>query len=176
MNSYVDERYHVEKATLAACKYLQSGYKRFGSWTLAAASYNIGKTRIAKEMVRQGSDGYYDLLLPAETSRYVFRVLALKKILEKPYNYGFIIHKEDLYPPLKYREVKVTTAIKDVTAFAKKHNTTYYMLKEFNPWMRDTYITNNSGKEYIIKIPLTDKLDTQPNLVQVHNNNWVLHQ
>lgn len=176
VNSYVDERYHVEKATEAACKFLQSGYDKFGSWTLAAASYNIGKSRIAKELNRQGSETYYNLLLPEETSRYVFRALALKKIMEKPFDYGFIIYKEDLYPPLQYEEISITTAIDDVISFAKEHNTTYYMLKEFNPWMRDTYITNNSGKEYVIKIPLTDSLDKQPDLVQIHNNNWVLHQ
>lgn len=176
VNSYVDERYNVEKATEAACKYLQSGYDNFGSWTLTAASYNIGKTRIAKEIIRQDSNSYFDLLLPDETSRYVFRALALKQIMQNPSKFGFNIHEQDLYPPLPYKKVLVTSEIDDMVEFAQSYQTTYYMLKEFNPWLRETYLTNVSGKEYVIKVPDNSQLNVDPNHIKVHNKNWVIDE
>lgn len=176
VNSNVDERYNVEKATEAACQYLQTGYNKFGSWLLTAASYNIGQSRIQKEITRQENKNYTDLLLPEETSRYVFRALALKQIMEDPSAYGFTIYEEDLYPTLPSKEVKITTSINDMVEFAKKYNTTYYMLKEFNPWLRDTFLTNNSGKEYVIKIPDTEHLEIDPVSIKVHNKNWVTHE
>ncbi len=175
VNTYVDERYNVEKATEAACKYLQSGYDKFGSWSLTAASYNIGKTRIANEVERQNCGSYFDLLLPEETSRYVFRALALKQIMEGPANYGFTIHEQDLYPPLPCKEIVITTPITDMVEFASQHQTSYYMLKEFNPWLRDTYLTNASGKAYVIKLPDNAQLNVDPDHIKVHNKNWVIH-
>ena len=150
----VDERYHVEKATKAACQYLKDSYELYGNWALVAASYNAGKGRITKELERQKANNYFDLLLVEETGRYVFRILAVKHIFENPKKYGFNIRKADLYSKLEYTTVEVDSSVTSFADFAKEHNVSYKILKYFNPWLRDFYLKNTSGKVYQVKLPV----------------------
>ncbi len=154
VNDIVDERYHLEKATEAACKYLQAAKDKFGSWTMAAASYNGGLTGISKKIEEQKVTDYYDLALTEETSRYVFRILALKEIMKSPEKYGFTIFKSDLYSQIPSKKIEVDTAINDLTDFAKAQGINYKILKIHNPWLRDKKLTNSSKKKYEIEIPL----------------------
>ena len=147
----VDERYHLEKATRAACAYLKKAYQKFGSWTLAAASYNGGMNMLSKQQDRQKETNFYDLLLGEETGRYVYRLLALKQIMEEPHLYDFYV--EQLYPVEPVTLVKVTQSIKDLAEFAKEHGISYQTLKRFNPWLRQTSLKIGKHKTYYIAIP-----------------------
>jgi len=153
INEDIDERYHVEKSTEAACKYLKESYTRFGSWTMAAGSYNMGQNGLSKQVERQGVNEYWKLLLNEETSRYVFRMLAVKEILSNPDQYGFVIRPADLYEQLSFREVAVDTSITDFTQFARGYGISYKDLKLYNPWLRQASLKNKTGKEYQVKIP-----------------------
>lgn len=154
VNSNVDERYHLEKSTKIAIDYLKKSKERFGSWTLAAAAYNAGNARIAKRLEVQQVDDYYDLLLNAETSRYIFRIIALKEIISNPQNYGFEFDEEDLYTLPETRIVKVDTVISNIASFAKKFGTNYKELKLHNPWLRENKLNNKTRRMYEIKIPV----------------------
>lgn len=149
----VDERYHLEKATQAACKYLKNDKERFGSWTLAAAAYNMGGTRMRKELKAQRATSYYDLNINAETMRYVFRIIALKQIINEPSEFGFYLEEEDRYQPLDFVNIKVDRSIPNLGDFAKENGISYRMLKVFNPWLTSSSLTNKSGKTYYIKVP-----------------------
>ena len=149
----VDERYHIEKSTEAACKYLLVAKEKFGSWTLAAASYNGGMNGISKKMEEQQVDNYYDLLLTEETSRYVFRILALKEIMKNADNYGFKIPNEALYYSIPTKKIVIDSTITDLAKFAKTQGVNYKILKIHNPWLRDKKLTNTTGKKYEIEIP-----------------------
>ncbi|MFH0842921.1 MAG: lytic transglycosylase domain-containing protein [Bacteroidota bacterium] len=153
INSVVDERYDVEKSTQFACDYFRKSYERYGNWTLAAASYNGGRAAIDEQIEIQGQNNYYDLLLSEETARYIFRAVAYKLVISDPSSYGFVIEDDDLYPELKYREVKVDTAIANFSKFAEQFGTNYKMFKFLNPWLRKPYLTPKPNKEYIIRIP-----------------------
>jgi membrane-bound lytic murein transglycosylase D len=154
VNELVDERYHLEKSTEAACKYLLAAKAKFGSWTLAAASYNGGMSGLSKRMEEQKVTNYYDLGLTEETSRYVFRILALKEIMKQPALYGFSIYPTELYPPIPTKNVEVDSTITDLTDFALTQGINYKILKIHNPWLRDKKLLNTSRKKYEIKIPL----------------------
>jgi len=156
VNALVDERYHIEKSTYAACEYLLDSYEKFESWTLVAASYNRGMTGVQKQMTRQKADDYYDLLLVSETARYVFRIVALKLILENPGQYNFVISNEEKYKTVKTKEVEISGKVENFADFAIKHGITYKLLKDFNPWLRDNYLSNAKGKKYLIKIPVLE--------------------
>lgn len=149
----VDERYDPLKATEAACKYLKQSYSKFGNWALVAASYNRGMTGIQKALDNQKVNNYYDLYLNDETSRYVFRLLAIKEIVENPVKYGFRIKKEHLYPELPLHYVEVNESVKDLIDFAKENGTNYKLIKTFNPWLRDEKLSVKKGKTYKIAIP-----------------------
>jgi len=149
----VDERYHFEKSTVAACKYLNDAYRIFGSWTMAAASYNMGRAGLSNQVRRQKCNDYYDLLLNEETSRYIYRIAAVKTIMSDPQKYGFFVPEEEKYKAIPYIEVEVKTAVPDFADFAAQHQTNYKMLKYLNPWLRDNKLTNAARKTYIIKIP-----------------------
>ena len=144
----VDMRYNVELETEAACKYFLKAYERFGSWTLVAAAYNAGSTRVAKFMKEQGATSYYDLLMAEETERYVFRILAIKTIFENPEKYGIYVSNELSYQPYKYYTVKVDKDVKNWAEFAKEHDITYKLLKVFNPWLRSNSLKVKNGKVY----------------------------
>lgn len=153
ISNEVDERYDPLKATEAACKYLNQAYRKFGSWTLVAASYNRGMGGIERAIENQGEKNYYDLFLNEETSRYVFRIVAIKEIIQNPSRYGFRVNPKHLYEeePLKYVEVDET--IKDMISFAKQNGTNYKLIKRHNPWLRDDKLTVKKGKRYRIAVP-----------------------
>lgn len=153
VNQNVDERYNLEKATRIAAEYLKKSKERFGTWTLAAAAYNAGNARIAKNLKRQQVDNYYDLLLNNETARYVFRIVALKEVLSYPKKYGFEFDEEDLYKLPNTQIVEVDTVITNIASFAKIFNTNYKELKLHNAWLRENKLNNKSRKLYQIKIP-----------------------
>ncbi len=151
----VDERYHLAKSTEAACKYLQSAYAKFGSWTLAAASYNGGFGGVNKQITFQGVTNYYDLLLTDETARYVFRILALKEIMQHPALYNFTVLPSEMYSPIPVKNVNVDASIPDLAVFAKEQGINYKILKIHNPWLRDRKLTVSAGKSYTLEIPLS---------------------
>jgi membrane-bound lytic murein transglycosylase D len=158
INSDVDERYHLEKATVAACKYLKTAYKRYNNWTLASASYNMGKAGLSKRLRLQSEQSYYDLNLNSETSRYVFRIIALKLILQNPKDYGFFLVSEDLYPEFpNTKDYEVKTSISSLATFADKQSVSYRMLKVLNPWLRTAQLSVLKGQNFKIKLPSTSK-------------------
>ena len=155
VGTQIDERYHTEKATRAACRYLKEAYAKFRSWTLAAASYNLGMAGLATRMEKQGIGNYYDLFLPEETLRYVHRILSMKLLYESPARYGYTLPSDAAYPPFdRYREVSISTREIDWPAFAREQGTNYKMLRELNLWIRDYTCANANGKSYTVKIPL----------------------
>lgn len=154
VNEIVDERYHLEKSTEAACKYFLQAKEKFGTWTMAAASYNGGINGLNKKIEEQKVTSYYDLGLTEETSRYVFRILALKEIMKEPAKYGFSLYTTDLYAPIPTKIVQVDSTINDLTNFAKSQGINYKILKIHNPWLRDKKLLNPDKKKYEIKIQL----------------------
>jgi membrane-bound lytic murein transglycosylase D len=153
INTVVDERYDVDKSTQFACDFFRKSYEIYGNWTLTAASYNGGRAALDEQIKIQQQNNYYDLLLSEETARYIFRAVAYKLVINDPKAFGFTLDKSDLYPELKYFEVKVDTTVSDFSAFAKKFGTNYKLLKFLNPWLRKPYLTPKPNKEYLIKIP-----------------------
>lgn len=153
INKQVDMRYNVEKETAAACRYLTDSYRKFDSWTLAAAAFNGGNGRITRTIDEQRVNSYYDMRLPEETQRYVFRILALKLITEDPERYGFQIGDSGWYQPFETRSVVVSESIPNLVDFAFENGTNYKMLKYFNPWLRSNSLTISAGNSYEIKIP-----------------------
>lgn len=153
INSNVDERNNLILSTHVACKYLLKAKERFGSWTLAAAAYNAGINKIHNELERQSVDNYYDLLLSEETSRYIYRIFAIKEIFNNPTSYGFNFKKEDLYTYPNTYFVEVDTAVTDFVQFASAFNINYKQLKIHNPWLRERHLNNKSRKKYKIQIP-----------------------
>lgn len=149
----VDERYHVAKSTKAACTYLKNAYQRFGNWTAAAASYNCGMGGYAQRAAHQGSNNYYDLLLPEETQRYIFRILAFKHLLSNADSLGFDRGNTALYKQPGTKKVLVTQSIPNLAAFAKSNGTSYKILKWLNPWMRERSLQVKPGKTYEIVLP-----------------------
>ena len=153
VNSEIDERYDLEKSTQAACEYLKDAKRKFGTWTLAAASYNVGQGRLNKSLKTQKVKSFYDLRLNRETSRYIYRIVAYKLIFENPRNYGFIYREEELYPEIHTQVVQVDSTITDLVDFAQIYSTNYKIIKMLNPWLRSNCLTNKSGKTYNICIP-----------------------
>ena len=152
VSAEVDERYHVEKSTEAACRFLHYLKKRFGSWTLASAAYNMGETALAKKIEEQKSNSYYDLHLNAETTRYIFRIMAIKEIMQHPEQYGFHLTEEQLYEPHQYKTVVVNQSIPSLSEFAQAQGTTYRLLKVLNPWLIGTSLKSAANKPYEIRI------------------------
>ena len=153
INQEVDERYNLEKSTQAACEYLNKAFKKFGSWTLVAASYNMGMYGLEKNLERQKVKSYYDLLLNSETARYVFRIVTFKLILENPRYYGFNLIEADRYTPIKFKTVQIDSSIVDFTDFAIEQGINYKILKLGNPWLRQKHLKNTQKKSYKFKIP-----------------------
>ena len=153
VNSQVDRRQDIIASTDAATKYLKDAYQRFGSWTAAAASYNCGMGGYNGQATFQKTKYYYDLLLPEETNRYIFRILAFKHLMENAEELGFILKEEDMYPQIPYRSVQVTSSISNLADFARSNGTTYKMLRQMNPWLKGRSLTVKSGRSYEIKLP-----------------------
>ncbi|WP_299224508.1 lytic transglycosylase domain-containing protein [uncultured Psychroserpens sp.] len=162
INSNVDERYHLEMATEVACKYLLKAKQKLGSWTLAAAAYNAGNAGVSRRLEEQGVSDYYDLLLGEETGRYLFRIIALKEILNHPKQYGFNFKKEDLYKTVPTYKVEVDTIVTDFSQFAKRFGINYKILKLHNPWLREGKLNNSSNKKYYIEIPKEGYYSVKP--------------
>ena len=174
VNSHIDERYDVEKSTAAACKYLREAYEIFGNWESVAASYNAGKARISKLMDKQHENNSLDLYMVEETSRYVYRILAAKMMFNNPTQFGFYLKTSDLYPQIPCKIVQTNQTISDLAAFAQKHGITYSILKNMNPWLRDTSLPCTGRKTYSIKIPTKEGIYYDPAKTTVHNPNTVI--
>ncbi len=172
----VDERYHIEKATEAACMYLKDAYNRYGSWASVAISYNAGMGRVSSELNKQQAQDGVDLWLVPESYRYYFRMLALKNIFEKPYKYGFVLEAEDLYKPIEFNNITIYESIPDLAQFAANYGSTYAQIKDFNSWLRDRKLTisNRSAPSYTISIPKQESIYYKKgDRVKVHNKNWI---
>jgi len=170
----IDERYHIEKSTVAACRYLKDAYDRFGDWPTVAASYNAGMRRIGSEQAMQQAGNFFDMLVFDETSRYVFRILAIKEILRQPQKYGFYIKREHLYPSIGFTEVSVTGPVDDWAEFAKSQGITYAQLKDFNVWIRGNTLENPEWKTYVVRIPRKEDLTFDAKRIRVYQKNWVV--
>ncbi len=169
VNKEVDERYNVEKSTVAACNYFNESYEKFGSWTLVAAAYNAGNRGITRQLERQKAGSYYDLLLSDETSRYVYRIAAMKLIFENPEAYGFYLDNSDIYLPIKTHNIIIDDKVDDLADFAKQNGISYKILKYFNPWLRQNYLKNKKKKTYYIKIPESPYNITHEDLILGRN-------
>lgn len=152
VNSEVDERYHLERSTRAAARYLKHMYKRFGSWANASAAYNVGPTRYASLLRDQGEDSYYDLHLNSETARYVFRLIAMKEIMQNPSGFGFEVQPSELYPPTDTYQVEVNSSVTDWPSWSSAHGVSYRMLKFYNPWLIDSKLTVKNNT-YHVELP-----------------------
>ncbi|TLX75287.1 lytic transglycosylase domain-containing protein [Labilibacter sediminis] len=174
VNTQVDERYHLEKATIAACKYFKKSYATYNNWTLVAASYNAGKNGINKQLKKQKATDYYNLLLGEETGRYVYRIIALKEILSSPDKYGFYVKDKDLYPTIDIQKINVNSSIDNIADFASNYGLSYKEFKDLNPWLRDNTLTNSRQKEYQISLPSQSKLNNNTiagtNIEEINNS------
>lgn len=173
VNDNIDERYHVEKATRAACRYLKDAYAKYNDWVAVAASYNAGQARISTQIEKQYTDDALDLYLVEETARYVYRIIAAKILFADPSKFGFTLKASDLYVPIPYREITMTTGIDDLARWAKSQGTTYALLKNLNPWLRQDFLQNRSRRTYVLKVPLPEGLTHHPKKVVPHHKNWV---
>jgi len=173
VNREVDERYFLEKATIAACRYLQKSYEIYGDWLTAASSYNAGRRRISESLQNQNAVDYFDLHLNEETSRYVFRLMAAKEVMSNPQQYGFHLKKNDFYHTVRTKEFKVNSSVKNWAEWAETHGTDFVQLKYFNPWIRDSKLDNPGKKTYKVKIPYAEDLDFNIKKVKIHNKAWI---
>ena len=174
VNKNIDERYHVEKATEAACKYLKDAYDKYQDWIAVAASYNAGQARISTQFEKQQVNDMLDLFLVEETARYVYRIIAAKIMFSNPAAFGFRLRTKDLYMPIPYKEVTVNTGISNLAEWAKKQGITYALLKNMNPWLRDNFLQNISKRTYTLKIPTAEGMKHDPKKVKVHDKRWVV--
>ena len=174
VNDNIDERYHIEKSTRAACAYLREAYAKYGSWLCVAASYNAGQGRITQQLQKQGVQRAVDLWLVEETTRYMFRLLAAKAVLTHPQQYGFLLKHSDLYPPIPCTTDTVTTGIADLASYARGKGITYAQLKDANPWLRDTFLQNKSERTYVLKIPTQAGMHYDPQKTRAHNRAWTV--
>lgn len=170
----VDERYNITKATHAACKYFKEAYEKYHDWNTVAASYNAGQNGISRRLTQQEQTTALNMLVPEETSRYMFRIMAMKTLLSDPYRYGFVLYSDQLYRPIKTKEITVKSSIANLTTWAKDKGISYYHLKEFNPWLRDNKLTVRAGKNYTILIPEESDMVYDGKTFSVHNPNWVV--
>lgn len=174
VNDDVDERYDPVKATEAASRYLKNAYAKYGNWESVAASYNGGMARISKELGAQQAESAFNLYLADETMRYIFRMLAMKLIMENPSAYGFNLTAEQLYQPIVYKTVEVSGPVEDWAAWAKDQGIDYLTLREHNPWIRSKSLPNKTGKTYKVNIPSRDSLSRSRQKVSVYNPAWVV--
>ncbi|MBO7499511.1 MAG: lytic transglycosylase domain-containing protein [Bacteroidaceae bacterium] len=177
VNDNIDERYHIEKATRAACSYLKKQYRQFGDWMTVAASYNGGPGGVKSKQAAQGVESAMDMYLVEETSRYMFRILTAKLVFSDPRRYGFVLRSEDLYPYIPPKDtVTVTKPITDLAAFARQHGVTFAQLKNENLWLRESSLNNKSGRTYSLKIPDGKALFYNPRETKAHDRRWVINR
>ena len=174
VNDNVDERYHIEKATNAACKYFKQAYNKYGDWMAVSAAYNAGQGRISSQLDKQLASHAMDLWLVEETSRYMFRLLAVKEIFSNPQRYGFLLKEEHLYPPIPYNEVTVTTSIENLDEYAQQQGITYAQLRDANPWIREHSLKNKTGRTYVLQIPTQEGMYYDPQKTVAYHKEWVI--
>lgn len=174
VNENIDERYHIEKATEAACKYFKEAYSKFGNWTLVAASYNMGINGMSKQIESQKVNSYYDLLLNQETARYIYRILAIKEIMQSPQKYGFVLRKKDLYPTIPAQMLSVDSSITDIADFSQKIGFNYKIIKLLNPWLRQNFLENKNKKTFVLEIPSKNFDEMMLNEIYMGNPNYNL--
>lgn len=174
VNDEVDERYDPERSAVAACKYLKAAYNKYGDWATAAASYNAGMGKISGELSKQAQSSSFNLYLTQETSRYVFRILAYKLVLENPQAYGYRLKRSQLYQPIRYTEEQVDTSVASWVDWAKQRGLTYAQLRDANPWIRSTKLTNTSGKIYRVRVPVKDDLSRNKRRTILYNPKWAI--
>ena len=175
INEKIDERYNMEKATQAACDYFKDAFKEHKSWTLVAASYNRGIEGIDKALDNQKVNNFYDLYLNDETSRYIFRIMAIKEVYNHPVRYGFYLREKDFYPQIPARIVIVDSSISNLPAFAKAMNINYRILREMNPWIKNYSLPNNSKKSYTFRIPKDGSLSYEALMKKVPESETFFH-
>lgn len=168
----VDERYNLEKATEAACRYLLAGYRRYGNWPTVMAAYNGGNARISGELERQGVDTSLDLYLTEETTRYPYRVMAMKTLMSNPGAFGYHLRDNQLYQPRTYRTVEVSSPVPDWAEWARQQGINYSILREENPWIRSKSLTNRSGKTYVVRIPVEESMSRRTAGTRTFNPDW----
>lgn len=173
VNDEIDERYNIEKSTVAACKYFKSAFTKYKNWTTVAASYNAGMGRISEEKENQQVDESFDMLLSSESSRYVFRILAMKQFLENPKAFGYTIDRNQFYQTIDTIIVTVKGPVADWTVWAAQYGISYSQLKDFNIWLRDRKLSNPTNKEYILQVPKKEDFSFNPNKIIIHNPMWV---
>lgn len=174
VNENIDERYHIEKATKAACKYFKQAYAKYGDWISVSAAYNAGQGRISSQLDKQLADHAMDLWLVEETSRYMFRLLAVKEVFGNPQRFGFLLKREHLYPQIAYTEKTVTSGIDSLSEYARRQGVTYAQLRDANPWLREPALKNKSGKTYVIHIPTQASMNYDPKKTVPYNKAWVI--
>jgi len=154
INEDVDERLHIEKSSKAACNYIKQLYRRFGSWTNVAGAYNVGPTAFARTLEEQKESNYYDVNINDETSRYLFRIIAIKEIVKNPHDFGYFVDDTEKYNlNSNLKTISITTSIPSLADFAHQQGITYRILKFYNPWLINNKLTVGQGKEYLIKVP-----------------------
>jgi len=173
VNDEIDERYNIEKSTAAACKYFKSAFAKYKNWTTVATSYNAGMGRISEEKENQQVDESFDMLLSSESSRYVFRILAMKQFLENPKAFGYTIDRNQFYQTIDTITVTVKGSVTDWTVWAAQYGISYSQLKDFNIWLRDRKLSNPTNKEYILQVPKKEDFSFNPNKIIIHNPMWV---
>ena len=173
VNNFVDERYNLKKATEAACRYLKRAYSRYGNWESVAASYNGGMARISRELQAQGQNTAYNLYLTDETSRYMFRLLAMKLIMTRPADYGFSLKANQLYRAAECTPVKISGPVDAWQQWAIDHGTTYMALRDHNPWIRAKSLPNKTGKTYTVMVPKPGAQMRSRQKPTIYDRNWV---
>lgn len=176
VNDEVDERYDPEKSTEAACRYLKAGYGKYKHWCTVAASYNAGMGRISSELQKQLAENSFDLYLNEETSRYVFRFIAMKLVLQNPKKYGYRLSVRQLYQPVRYKEIEVSGSIKSWSEWADAKGVSYAQLREINPWIRSSSLTNKKGRVYKVKLPMADDLYRSKRTFKAYDENWIIKE
>lgn len=174
VNTNIDERYNLYKATEAACRFLAEAYSKYGNWMTVAASYNGGQQGMDRRIEQQHQKNAMDMWLVDETSRYMFRLLAVKMMFENPSLFGFSFKREDLYPYIPIKEqIKVTDTVEDLVDFAEQHGITYADLKRANLWLRESKLNDKSHRTYYIDIPDVKAQFYDPSKTKVHSPAWV---
>lgn len=174
VNGEVDERYDPEKSTVAACRYLKAAYRKYGHWATVAASYNAGMGRISGELERQLESNSFDLYLNSETSRYVFRIMAYKTLLADPKRFGYRLTRQQLYQVVRHTTDTVSGPVASWPQWAKAHGITYAQLREANPWIRSSRLTNAQHRSYVVRVPLADDLYRSRRHYSAYNPAWVV--
>lgn len=174
VNSEVDERYNLERATVAACKFLKKAKARYGNWPSAMAAFNGGQTRISRALDKQDAETSLDLYLAEETTRYPYRVAAMKTIMENPRAYGYAIKDDQLYQPREYKTVEVSGPVPSWTEWAAAQGISYAELRDSNPWIRDFKLTNKAGKTYTVKVPVRKSLHRSTAGTKTYNPKWTV--